>query len=222
LVLLPGLGTRYPAVNPVERSARDRFGLSPGKRIYVCPQSLFKIHPDTDALFFDILAQDEDAVLLFFGGLTEGQRQAFLGRLKSGMKMRNLPPRQQIKLLPSLGLSDFRGLLSAADVMLDTLHWSGGSTTLDALFSGLPVVTLPGRFMRGRQSAAMLRIVGVEELIARDAQHYVEIALRVARQAGYREALASRIREGLPRLVERGEPVEALAAALERMVGKRR
>jgi predicted O-linked N-acetylglucosamine transferase (SPINDLY family) len=65
--------------------------------------------------------------------------------------------------------------------MLDTMHWSGGNTSLDALSSGLPIVTLEGRFMRGRQSAAMLRTVGVEELIARDAQQYVDIALRVAR-----------------------------------------
>jgi predicted O-linked N-acetylglucosamine transferase (SPINDLY family) len=64
----------------------------------------------------------------------------------------------------------------------------------------------------------MRRIVGVEELIARDAEEYVEIALRVARDPVYREGLSSRIGEGLPRLVDRSEPIEALAAAFERMV----
>jgi predicted O-linked N-acetylglucosamine transferase (SPINDLY family) len=218
LVLLPGLGTRYPAPPAIESAARASLGLPPDKRIYVCPQSLYKIHPDTDELFLDILARDEQAALLFFGGLTEGQRRAFLRRLQSGLNARGLPRRQQIKLMPLLGRDDFRRVLAACDIMLDTPHWSGGSTTLDALCAGLPIVTLPGHFMRGRQSAAMLRIVGVEELIARDARDYVEIALRVAGDPTYRRVLSSRISAGLPKLIERAEPVEALAAALERMV----
>ena len=218
LVLLPGLGTRYSRPPRLGKADRNRFGLPRDKRVYLCPQLLHKIHPDNDALFFDVLARDDDAVLVFFAGMTSGQRQAFLDRLAAGMKLRGLSPRQQIKVLPLLSQRDFRQVMSVSDVMLDTLHWSGGSSSLDALASGLPIVTLPGRFMRGRQSAAMLRLIGVEELIARDAEEYVEIALRVARDPVYREALSSRIREGLPRLADRSEPIEALADAFERMV----
>jgi predicted O-linked N-acetylglucosamine transferase (SPINDLY family) len=75
--------------------------------------------------------------------------------------------------------------------------------------------------MRGRQSAAMLRSIGVEELIAHDAEEYVQLALRVARDSPYREALSKRIKDSWPRLVDRAEPVEALADALARMVGGR-
>jgi CRISPR-associated protein Csy1 len=221
LVLLPGLGTRYRPPPPVEKAGRERFGLPAGRRLYLCPQSLFKIHPDADALFLELLSRDEDAVLLFFAATTEGQRQAFVRRLGDGMKLRGLPPRQQIKLLPLLSHRDFRRLMTVCDVMIDTPHWSGGSTTLSALASGLPIVTLEGRFMRGRQSAAMLRIVGAEELIARDAEEYLRLALRVARDSVYREALSMRIREGWPRLVDRSEPVGVLADALARMVGER-
>jgi CRISPR-associated protein Csy1 len=216
LLLLPGLGTRYTPPPRAEGATRERYGLPAGRRLYLCPQSLFKIHPDSDALFFDLLARDEDAILLFFAATTAGQRSAFVRRLEDGMKARGLPERQQIKLLPRMSYRDFRGVMTACDVMLDTLHWSGGGTSLDALAAGLPIVTLPGRFMRGRQSAAMLRIVGVEELIARDEQHYVELALRVARDAVWRSELRGRIRQGLPRLVDRREPIDAVATALEK------
>ena len=67
----------------------------------------------------------------------------------------------------------------------------------------------------------MLRIVGVEELIAHDPEEYVELALRVARDPVYREALSSRIRQGLPRLVNRSEPIDTLADTLESMAGRR-
>jgi protein O-GlcNAc transferase len=222
LVLLPGLGTRYRSPPLVENAARERLGLPESRHLYLCPQSLFKIHPDADDLYLELLARDEEAVLVFFAATTDGQRDAFARRLQEGMKMRGLPPRQQIKLLPLLSHRDFRRLMTVVDVMIDTPHWSGGSTSLSALASGLPIVTLEGRFMRGRQSAAMLRTLGVEELIARDAEHYVQLALRIARDAGYRDALSARIRAGWPRLADRSEPVEALADALAGMVDERR
>jgi CRISPR-associated protein Csy1 len=218
LTLLPGLGTRYRPPPHAEPARRESFGLPPDGRIYLCPHSLYKIHPETDPLFFELLARDPQAVLVFFAATTAGQRQAFVDRLQRGMQARGLPPRQQIKLLPYLSRSDFRSVMTVCDVMLDPLHWSGGGTSLDALTTGLPLVTLPGQLMRGRQSAAMLRTIGVEELVARDEQEYIAIALRVAQDRAYREALRARIRDGLPRLIDRSEPVEALAAAFERMV----
>ncbi len=63
-----------------------------------------------------------------------------------------------------MGHADYLRVNALCDVFLDTLHWSGGNTTLDALAAGLPPVTLPGAYMRGRQSFAMLRMLGLEEL----------------------------------------------------------
>jgi predicted O-linked N-acetylglucosamine transferase (SPINDLY family) len=100
--------------------------------------------------------------------------------------------------------------------MLDTLHWSGGNTTLDALACGLPVVTLPGSMMRGRQSAAMLRRVGVPDLVARDVEDYVACAARLGRSPEERRALSARIVEGRGELFERPEAVRVLEAFLER------
>ena len=54
-------------------------------------------------------------------------------------------------VLPAVPHDDYQRVNLACDAMLDTLHWSGGNTTLDALACGLPVVTLPGAFMITRQ-----------------------------------------------------------------------
>jgi predicted O-linked N-acetylglucosamine transferase (SPINDLY family) len=75
-------------------------------------------------------------------------------------------------------------------------------------------VTLPGAFMRARQSAAMLAQVGVPELVARDAADYVAIAARVAADRTWREELSARIDRGAARLFDDPAPVEAFAAAL--------
>jgi predicted O-linked N-acetylglucosamine transferase (SPINDLY family) len=95
--------------------------------------------------------------------------------------------------------------------MLDTLRWSGGNTSLDAIACALPVVTLPGRFMRARQSAAMLRLAGVPELVARDVDDYIAIAARLATDRGWREAQSRRLAEGAARVFDDAAPVAAFA-----------
>ena len=104
------------------------------------------------------------------------------------------------------------------DVMLDTVHWSGGNTSLDALASGLPVVTLPGHLMRGRQSLAMLAMLGVEELVTENPAQYVERAVAVGRDRDLRKSLSERIVANRGRLFDRDEPVRALEAFFERAV----
>jgi CRISPR-associated protein Csy1 len=181
---------------------------------------LCKIHPDNDALFIELVERDPQALIVFFEGQATGQTRAFARRLEQGLRLRSVPPRRQFKFLPRMGRDEFLGVMGISDVMIDTLRWSGGNTTLDALASALPVVTLEGRFMRGRQTAAMLRILGIEELVAGDQEHYVAQALRVAGDKGYRAELSARIRGGLPKLFDRPEPIAALAAAFEEIAGR--
>jgi tetratricopeptide (TPR) repeat protein len=220
LRLLPGLGVSYNRPRAPKVETRSRFGLPEHAHIYVCPNRLRKILPEHDSLLLDILAQDPEAVMLFFDTDAAGQRRAFVERLQRGMSMRRIPPRQQLKFLPQLPHSEFRSALAVADVMLDTPNFSGGSSALDALAAGLPIVASEGRFMRGRQSTAMLRIVGVPELVVTDRHRYVDLALHIAGDPEYRKSLMERIFAGLSRLFDRSEPIEALAATLLEIVRK--
>jgi predicted O-linked N-acetylglucosamine transferase (SPINDLY family) len=120
---------------------------------------------------------------------------------------------------PQVGHDDYLALCAACDAMLDSVRWSGGNTSLDAIACALPVVTLPGAYMRARQSAAMLAQVGVPELVARDAADYVAIAARLASDREWRDELSARIDRGADRLFDDAAPVEAFAAALEARAG---
>jgi predicted O-linked N-acetylglucosamine transferase (SPINDLY family) len=66
------------------------------------------------------------------------------------------------------------------DVALDPFPWGGGITTCDALWLGVPVVSLAGRTAVGRGGASILSNVGLPELIARTPQQYVQIAMDLA------------------------------------------
>ena len=68
--------------------------------------------------------------------------------------------------------------------------------------------------MRGRQSAAMLRQVGAEGLIAKDGDDYIAIASRLIDDTAWRERVARTIRDGLDVLFDRQEPVRAFGELL--------
>lgn len=218
LLMLPGIGTRYsmPTVNNFNLT-RETFGLSVDSHVYICPQSLFKIHPDNDLIFLDIMLRDEKAVVLFFQSEHRTITQALSQRLSSLMAARGMAPRGQIKFLPRVDAASFRGILSFADVVLDTLHWSGGNTSLDALAAAAPVVTLPGELMRGRQTQAMLRAMGTNELVVAGQEGYVSKAIEVACDSGIRAALSRKIAMDRGAVFDRHEPVKQLAQHLLRL-----
>ncbi|HSN20216.1 MAG TPA: tetratricopeptide repeat protein, partial [Usitatibacter sp.] len=214
LVALPGPGVDYPMPGSGIGASRAELGLPPSGRLYACPQSLFKIHPEMDDLFAAILEADAGAALLFFQAPARAVTGQFAARLQRALAARGVPARGQLKFLPRMSGAAFRRVLALCDVVLDTLRWSGGNTSLDAFAAGAPVVTLPGRFMRGRQTAAMLRMMDLETLVAATPAEYLRIALETARDrdrnAGLREAIARN--RGV--LFEQPEPVRALAEAL--------
>lgn len=181
LRLLPGLGTNYAAPMPNTKViSRRALGLTDEQHVYICPQSLFKIHPTNDAIFLELLARDDRAVLLFFQATAPAIGRTFAERLGAGLASRGQQARGQLKFLPRQDEAGFRALLALADVVLDTLGWSGGNTSLDAIAAGVPIVTLPGQFMRGRQTRAMLQALGLDQLIAQNADDFVNRAIALA------------------------------------------
>jgi CRISPR-associated protein Csy1 len=214
LLRLPGIGTNYLRPDVPERADRARFGLPDGRVLLLCPQSLFKVHPDNDDMFARILAENPAATLVMFDGRHASVTERFMLRVRSAFERHGVPVAERMIVLPAVPHDDYLRVNLACDAMLDTLHWSGGNTTLDALACGLPVVTLPGAFMRGRQSAAMLRAVGAGELIARDSDDYRGIAARVVGDRAFRLRMAQTIRGGLGELFDRPEPVRAFAELL--------
>jgi CRISPR-associated protein Csy1 len=220
LALLPGLGTRYALPGSATASSRADFGIPEDRTAYLVPQSLFKIHPDNDELIAEVLARDPKGMAVMFASTHDILTQAFATRLARSLRKRGMDINERVHFIaPNIPHPTYLGLNRLCDVMLDTLHWSGGNTSLDALATGLPVVTLPGGLMRGRQSQAMLRMLGLEELIASGVEDYVAKAVALGSDAEHRKSLSERIAAGRGELFERDEPIRALEAFFERALG---
>jgi protein O-GlcNAc transferase len=101
----------------------------------------------------------------------------------------------RIVFLPRMPAGDYLSLIALADVMLDTVHFNGMNTSLEAFAVATPVVTLPAALQRGRHTQAMYRRMGMDDLIAGDAGAYVDTAVRLANDPVARGAASDRIRE---------------------------
>lgn len=221
LLTLPGLGTRYLGYELPARATRAAIGLPEQGTLYLVPQSLFKLHPDNDNVLADVARRDASAVFVFFASKESGSREVFEDRLTRTFTDAGLASAGRWLFLPPRARADYLQVNMACDVMLDTLHFSGGNTSLDALHAGLPIVTCPGRFMRGRQSMAMLKHLRCDELIADTPQQLAELAVQIAHDRSRHAALNERIRAGLPELTQSDAPLHALDAHLKSLLAGR-
>ncbi|MBQ7607733.1 MAG: hypothetical protein IJU76_07145 [Desulfovibrionaceae bacterium] len=81
------------------------------------------------------------------------------------------------------GWSSYVDMLSEyqdIDIALDTFPFSGGITTCNALWAGVPLVTLEGNYVAGRQGHAILNAIDLPELSAHNIEHYINIACGLA------------------------------------------
>ncbi|MDA0998576.1 MAG: tetratricopeptide repeat protein [Proteobacteria bacterium] len=210
LVRLPGLSINYepPDIGLPQWSANSA-------PVIFCAQSLFKVPPRQDAVFAQILTQCPSAKLMFISHPIRAVTEAFWNRLAGALKLAGLDPETRLEFLRPTGRDEFIRRLHAADIILDTFDWSGGNTSLEALCAGTPIVSLPGRFMRGRHSMAMLSRIGTPELIAKDAADYAAVAVRLLTDPAFARDTRARIAQGRAKLFRDDAPVRALADVID-------
>ncbi len=186
---LPTLAYYYRPRAPSEPASRTQLGLPEEANLYVCPQTLFKIHPDFDALLAAILERDPRGRLVFIRSNIREWVDRLVARFRSTMPA----VADRILFLPSMPGERFMQLLAVSDVMLDPLFFNGMNSSLEALAVGLPVVTLPTALQRGRHTRAMYVRMEMADCIAASEADYVDIAVRLGTDPAARQALRERI-----------------------------
>jgi protein O-GlcNAc transferase len=173
-----------PAVGPLP-------ALSQGYATFGSFNNLAKLTPEVIATWAEILRRVPDSRLFLgtrgLGGLRTRDRirDAFLA---AGLDTCRLELRGKARR------GDLFAAYNTVDVALDPFPYSGGMTTCEALWMGVPVVTTPGETMAGRHSLSHLSNVGLTETIATDPREYIEVAVRLAQGVSHLAAVRSGLR----------------------------
>jgi predicted O-linked N-acetylglucosamine transferase (SPINDLY family) len=192
LFQLRGIGSLAYYYRPAPVAAeknRAYFGLSETAHIYLCPQVLFKLHPDFDAILGGILRADPAAEIVLIDARTCAWGDILRRRFAASIS----DVAHRIRFLPSMSPEDFVALLAVADVVLDTIYFNGMNTSLEAFAVGTPIVTMPGSQQRGRHTYGMYRHMNILDCIASSPTQYIDLCVKLANDKDFRYAIKEKI-----------------------------
>jgi predicted O-linked N-acetylglucosamine transferase (SPINDLY family) len=222
LVPLPHLGCCYHRL-PITASedGLDDLPIDRDIPVFLCPGMPFKYAPRHDRVFTEIARQAGRCQFVFFthgsGSLSARLQQ----RLEQAFRESGMNPSDCLKFIPWLNKPAFHGLMKRVDVYLDTIGFSGFNTAIQAIECGLPVVTLDGRFLRGRLAGGIFRRMQLPDLIAADEEAWITMAVRLVQDTQYRRQVRQRIETARSVLFDDLAPIRALEEFLLASVKRR-
>ena len=157
-----------------------------------CFQARTKVNDRVLALWGQILKEIPDARMNLASDQIDdaASLQEFLERLQGA----GIDP-ARVSVSGPISREKYLANYGAVDIVLDTFPFTGGTTTCEALWMGVPTLTLSGTTMIARQGAAMLGCVGLVDWIARDEADYVAKAVSHAAQLDDLAILRSSLRD---------------------------
>jgi predicted O-linked N-acetylglucosamine transferase (SPINDLY family)/SAM-dependent methyltransferase len=171
-----------------EPGTRALHGLPDDKVIFGAFNQSYKIDRESFDVWLRILAEVPDSVLWLLG-----QTQSAITNLSRHAQAAGLAPDRLI-FAPFAEPRLHLARLQLADAVLDTLVCNGHTTTSDALWAGVPVITAKGKHFASRVSESLLNAMDLPELVGADYDDMVRIAKRIGTDASYRAALRDKTR----------------------------
>jgi predicted O-linked N-acetylglucosamine transferase (SPINDLY family) len=168
---------------------RKELGLPVQGFVFCCFNTSYKISPTTFAGWMRVLKAVPGSVLLLYANHEAAETNLRAHAVRHGVVADRLV--FGARLPPAQYLARFR----AADLFLDTLPYNAGTTASDALWAGLPVLTLTGEAFASRIAASLLTAIGVPELITSTQQQYEQLAIELASSPQRLAALRTRIQD---------------------------
>jgi predicted O-linked N-acetylglucosamine transferase (SPINDLY family) len=154
--------------------SREELGLPLNGFVFCCFNNNFKITPKVFDSWVRILKAVEGSVLW----LLEDNPNAVINLRKEALD-RGLDPKRVV-FAQRMNVSEHLARHRAADLFIDTLPYNAHTTASDALWMGLPVLTCMGESFASRVAASLLKAIELEEMVAKNQEHYEAIAIELA------------------------------------------
>ncbi len=183
LVCFQGLTAWQERPRVCSAATRAELGLPGSGALYFCPQQLVKFHPAFDRLLSQILEKDRHGRVVLLAGHRPHAAEALRSRFENTLGKSLV---KRVSLLSSRRPLEYYRLMSAMDVVLDSPAYSASLTGYDAFAFGIPVVTMPGKYMVQRYAQGFYKRMGIRELIVSTEEEYVELAVRLGGDADFR------------------------------------
>ncbi len=154
---------------------RSSQGLPDTGFIFACFNNAYKINPPIFSIWMDLLKQVPGSVLW----LSKASSKA-MKNLQREAQARGVDSSRLVFATRVPARVDHLSRLRLADLFLDTPNYNAHATAADALWAGVPVLTILGHTFAGRVAASQISALGLPELIVHSAEEYTAKALELA------------------------------------------
>ena len=209
LILQNGMCTCY--VNPTAKynllNTRSFYGLSEYEKIVLCPQSLFKIHPDFDLYIFEILLKNPNCSIV----LLENERKTKMYE-RWDKVLKNYPKYfgvlSRVKFVPPQSHQNFVNLMKCSDVLIDPYPFGGCNSSMESFSLFKPLVTQPSIRINGRFTYGFYKKMGMDDMIANNMEEYVDITTRLLKDKEFYDKQEKLLRDNSDILFEDQETLK--------------
>jgi predicted O-linked N-acetylglucosamine transferase (SPINDLY family) len=156
------------------RLGRKDYGIPEDAFVFSSFVTHYKLEPIMFSCWMRILKRVPSGILCFLEGSKVAQSNLQNELVKHGIR------KERLIFVPKLPKEEHLARLQLLDLSLDTRIYNGHTTTSDALWAGLPVLTLKGGHFASRVSASILQAIGLPELIANELEEYEDLAVELA------------------------------------------
>ena len=178
------IGSKQPNI---QLKTRSDAGLPSGGFVYGCFNLQTKINPETFDAWCEILKSTEESYLWLFSNNAPAKTNLINEASLRGISSNRLIFRKQSSY--DFYLAD----LQLLDAFLDTFGYSAGSTAIDVLSCGVPMVSMPGSTYASRMGYSILCSIGLKSLTANSTKEYIELALRIRNDKTWRLQIVQQI-----------------------------
>ena len=172
---------------PPEGPGREACGLPAHGFVFCCFNHVYKVVPMIFSAWMRLLRAVEGSVLWLLQGSETARRN-----LRTAAAAHGIAP-ERLVFAPQLTLDRHLARYHHADLFLDTWPCNAHTTASDALWMGVPLITLTGRSFPSRVATSLLNSLGLGELCAASLAEYEALAMRLAQAPGERARLRARL-----------------------------
>jgi predicted O-linked N-acetylglucosamine transferase (SPINDLY family) len=166
---------------------REELSLPKNAFVFCCFNQNYKITPNIFNIWMKILKKIEGSVLWLIKDSNEG-----VNNLKKEANKRGINP-DKIIFAKRMTISEHLARHKMADLFIDTFPYTAHTTCSDALWSGLPVITLMGQSFASRLSGTLLNAVGLNELIATTEKDYEDLIINLAKDSNQLKIIKNKL-----------------------------
>jgi predicted O-linked N-acetylglucosamine transferase (SPINDLY family) len=189
LVLLPGFGAihNYPTyqIRNIDKK-RPEF-------IINCSWFAQKVnYPMVSYLKEIVIESKKDILFRLFSGGALTRKNDFIPFARD---LEALLGKECVELVLAKPYDEYMALMEEGDICIESYHFGGSNIVADSLYLRKPTVTFEGNKWYNRIGSQMLRVVGLEELIAKSAEEYIRLTLKLIHDEQYRLSIQEKLKQ---------------------------